>query len=306
MKKQIFLATATVLALAFTSCKKYEASAPLNISSLPTVTIEGKLLAELDETQNGFETVPAGVKVMVSVAMDEYNPNNSTNDYHNITAMTDANGNFSIKVPVTASGVDAYLSFGKFKHNKKYVEIDGEELIVETQYELNSLTLYDLGSDAYEESIELDDLIYSELTTNPNANTFVPETTVMYGGTLTYRAERRNGVLGDTIINLPVPAGTTLLVEIEAQDKFGREYFEVKTIKTTAGGKYEIEVPVDKYGETRIWIFSEEILQFEDVIDNERFLFEYTLNINSTKVYFVDSPNNDYLYTQGALIQQID
>src|SRR5690554_3864893 len=103
MKKQILFAAATMFALAFTSCKKYEVSEPLNLSELRKVTIQGSLFAELDETNAGLEKAPQGLKITVSVPFSDYNPN-TTSGNHIVTTTTDANGNFSIQVPVVSNG----------------------------------------------------------------------------------------------------------------------------------------------------------------------------------------------------------
>src|SRR5690554_2501967 len=169
MKKQFFFAAATVSALAFTSCKKYEVSEPLDLSGLSKVQVSGTLLAELDESNAGLETVPAGVKVTATIYLEEYNPNNNTNDRHVISATTDANGRFSINIPVTVAGVDAELSFESFTYEKIIVDYGTEKLSEVTQYKLNSISLNDLGVDASETSVDLSGLEYNEDNTDPNA-----------------------------------------------------------------------------------------------------------------------------------------
>ena|SRR5690554_156881 len=141
MKKQFFFAAATVLAFAFTSCKKYEVSAPLDIAELPTVQVSGTLFAQLDDTKPGLETVPSGVQVLVRVDIDEYNPDNNSNDYHIISTQTNANGAFSINVPVTAAGIDANISFETFTYDKLDSIGITDSNITKTQYELDDISL---------------------------------------------------------------------------------------------------------------------------------------------------------------------
>src|SRR5690554_4314350 len=111
MRKLVFSAAALVmLALSFTSCKKYEVSAPLDLSELPTVTVKGDLYAELDKTNNVKEKAPSGLTVTVSIPLSDYNPSNTSGGKHIITTTVDGNGKFSIEVPVLTSGVNATIS----------------------------------------------------------------------------------------------------------------------------------------------------------------------------------------------------
>lgn len=308
MKKQIFFAAATVLAFAFTSCKKYEVSAPLDLSGLSKVQVSGTLLAELDESNAGLETIPAGVKVTATIDLDQYNPNNNSNDKHVVSATTDANGRFSINIPVTTAGVDVQLSFESFTYEKVFVDYGTEKLSEVTQYKLDNVSLNDLGVDASETSIDLSDLVYYEDDTDPNAGTFTPTTSITYSGVLTYEVERRAGVLQpDTIITAPIPAGTVLFVDIYSEDMFGREFYQSKSVTVTAGGNYSIEVPLVKNGYAEIQFGGMEILQFDDVVavPVQKGLYEYNLYVNET-LQFVDYTNQDHVYTQGTFIKEVN
>ncbi|PKR80886.1 hypothetical protein CW751_06870 [Brumimicrobium salinarum] len=305
MKKQLIFATAAVMALAFTSCKKYEVSGPLEISELETVKIEGNLMAELDESNSVLEAVPNGTKVMITIPMSEYNPSNTSGSNHVVSTTTKANGKFSLNVPVTNSGIDATLSFASFVYDKKYSELGSASYTEKTEYTLANKFFSGLGTNAGSNSINLGSVVYNENSIDPNSGTFEPTTSVTYEGTLTYLAERRVGVnQPDTLINLPIPSGTEVFVRILAEDYYGQTYREEQTITVGSGGSYSIEVPCVENGTSELFFDSQTILKYEDYITDERFEYNYTL-LNIEDLYFTDYANKDFTYSQGALIQQL-
>lgn len=309
MKKTFFYATAAAvtLAFAFTSCEKYEVSEPLQLSSLPTVTIEGDMYAQLDKTNSNLENAPAGLTVTVSIPLSDFNPNSDSDGNHIIKTKTDANGKFSIAIPVVSSGVDATISFESF--TASVLEELGQTGVYEktTLFELGNKSVSGLGAGNSTKLIDLGSLVYVASSTDPNAGSFTPNTSITYAGTLSYPVKRKAGVLqSDTLLYAPIPAGTIVVVKITSKNAFGNQEFkQTSTITTTAGGKYEVQVPLVLNGTATLSMTSTEILEFEDVILDKR-----SLNVNELNAFdnlhFVNYSNEDYKYVKGTFVQEVE
>ncbi len=309
MKRKLMLML-VVLAV-FTSCQKYELSDPLDLSTLPTVTVKGTLYADLNLTNSTLEYIPEGLRVTVSVPYADYDANNSSSGNHIITTTIDNKGSFSVNIPVISSGVTATVSFESFVYD--VIMGIGEDTIRETmQFSLPPKTINGLGQGNSAETVKLLEN-YGIESTDPNIGTFTPTTKVKYEGTLLYLKEYKNytvitptdTVTRDTNIYAPVPAGVTLTVEINSVDEFGRDFYQVKKVKTTSSGGYSIEIPVASKGYADIEITSEEIWQYEDRILGKAYLYNYKLEA-AKKVYFVDYKNQEYKYVKGDLIYEIE
>lgn len=309
MKRKLMLML--VVLAAFTSCKKYELSDPLDLSTLPTVTVKGTLYADLNLTNSTLEYIPEGLRVTVSVPYADYDANNSSSGNHIITTTIDNKGSFSVNIPIVSSGVTATVSFESFMYD--VIMAIGEDTIREArQFSLPPKTINGLGQGNSAETVKLLEN-YGIESTDPNSGTFTPTTKVKFEGTLLYLKEHKkytviNGtdtVTRDTNIYAPVPAGVTLTVEIYSVDEFGREFFQTKKVKTTSSGGYSIEIPVVSKGYADIEITSEEIWQYEDRILGKTYLYTYELNA-AERVYFVDYKNKEYRYVKSNFVYEIE
>ncbi len=308
MKKLVFYSVATVmLAFAFTSCKKYEVSAPLDLSSLPTATIKGDMYAQLDKTNSSLEKAPSGLTVTISIPLSDYNPNNTSGGNHIVTTTTDANGKFSIEVPVVSSGVNATISFESF--TSSVLEAIGQTDVSEktSLFELADEFVNDLGTGNSKTLLDLGTLEYQETSSDPNSGSFTPSTSVTYEGTLTYLVKRKVGVLQpDTLIYAPVPEGTELVIKIVSKNEFGdKEYHQTKTVTTMANGKYSFDVALVQNGTATINVKSTKILEFEDVINDQKSLNVNNLNF-ADNLYFVNYTNKDYQFVKGTFVQEVE
>ncbi len=308
MKKLFFYATAAAtLAFAFASCEKYDASEPLEISALRTVTIEGELYAQLDKTNSNLETAPMDLKVTASIPLSDYNPSSNSNGNYFVSAMTDENGKFTMRVPVVSNGVDVKLSFESFTATVlEEIGLSGNSETI-SHFELGNISISDLGAGNSNEQIDLGSLQYDVTSTDPNSSSFTPSTSVTYSGSLTYEIRLEEGVLqSDTLIFEPIPAGTDLRVHIVSMDEFGeREYRETKTVTTTANGNYQIDVPLVQNGTATIEVTSSEILEFENDIVDERYLYIYNLDF-SDNLYFINYVNKAYEYSKDTFLQEVE
>ncbi len=296
-----------IIAMIFTSCKKYELSEPLDLSTLPTVTVKGTLYADLDKTNAILEYVPEGLTVSVAVPYIDYDPNNTSNGNYIITTKIDKKGSFSVNIPIVSSGVNATISFESFTYNV-IDAVTEDTAYTRIQFVLPSIVKPDLGKGYSTETIKIEST-YSVDAVDANANTFIPKSTVKLSGTLTYLKERKNytvdSVTRDTLIYAPVPEGTVLNMLITSYDEFDREFKQVKTIKTTSGGKYSVTVPMVNKGKADVEIKSEQILEYEDRIIDKKYLYNYELNV-SKSMYNVDYENENFKYVQGDLIYEIE
>lgn len=309
MKKIVFYAAAAVVALAFTltSCEKYDVSEPLNLSSLRTVTIKGDLYAQLDKTNSTLESAPEGLIVTFSIPLSDYNPESDSDGNHIMTTKTDANGKFSINVPVVSSGVDVTVSFESFI-SSVLEDIGLTENFEKTWlFERIDLSISGLGAGNSQELIDLGSLVYQPTSSDPNSDSFIPNTSITYEGALTYLVKTKAGVVQtDTSLFGPIPIGTDLLVKIVSKNEFGNKTFkQTKTVTTTAGGKYQIEVPLVTNGTATIQVTSEEILEYENTINDKKYLFVYKLDFTDN-LYFVDYTAKDYEYDQDSFVKEVE
>lgn len=108
MKRKMFSILA-IAAIAMTSCKKDE---PVS-SELRDATINGNVWADMDQTDNDVEGVEGmTVKVEVNTMSWDQQPDPSyTYDKRVYTAVTDANGDYTLTIPATEDGYNITIQF---------------------------------------------------------------------------------------------------------------------------------------------------------------------------------------------------
>lgn len=307
MYRKIFYAA--MLSIVFTSCKKYEVSEPLDLATLPTVSISGTLYADLDQTNAVMEFVPEGTQVMVSIPYADYDPNNVSGGNYVLTTKIDKKGSFSINVPVVSSGVNATVSFESFTYHVLYA-ISEDTLKEWRQFNLPIKYIGGLGAGSASATQKIIDT-YNDVAGDPNGNTFNPTTKIKFGGTLRYLSEHKNytQIIGtdtitrDTLIYSNVPKGTVLTLVIYAYDEFGREFIQDKTLTVSNAGQFELDVPMVKNGYAEIEIYGSEIWDYEDRILGKTYVYKYDLNVYET-LYFTDYTNQEYSYQQDVMIYE--
>lgn len=114
MKKSfsLFFALCVLAAFSFTSCDKDVETSPVQVDLSQKGKVEGYVYADLNLTTAGKEAVPAGTKVIVSVANNQLLSGASSNWID--TVFTDANGKFEASVPTKASGVTVTVAATDF------------------------------------------------------------------------------------------------------------------------------------------------------------------------------------------------
>jgi len=291
-----------MIAILFTACKKYELSDPLDLSTLPTVTLKGTFYAELDKTNAVLEYVPEGLTVSIAIPYVDYDPNNVSAGNHIITTKIDKKGSFSVNVPIVSSGVNATISVESFIYDV-IDAITDDTAFTRTQFALVPIVKNDLGKGYSTETVKIEDT-YAIDNVDPNAGAFTPNSTVKLSGTLTYwKEEKENKDTADPSypsnikVFVPMIEGVSLYVTITSKDIHGKEFKQSKTVKTTSGGKYSIDVPMVDKGQAEVKIESEQILEFENRVLDKKFLYKYKLNVQKT-LYNVDYTNEDFEYQQ--------
>lgn len=307
MNRKFFYAV--MLMLVFISCKKYEVTEPLDLSTLPTATIQGTLYADLDLTNAVLEYVPEGTLVTVSIPYADYDLTNASGGNYVLTTTIDKKGSFSINIPVVSSGVNATVSFDAFNYNV-IQGITEDTMRVWTQFNLPSKLIAGVGSGSPSTSTKIEDT-YAVSATDPNGNTFNPTTKIKFSGTLDYLSEHKNytQIIGtdtitrDTLIYKPVPSGTVINVQINSVDEFGRDFLQQKTYTVTTAGKFELDIPMVKNGYAQVAIYGEEIWDYEERILGKTYVYKYDLSVFET-LYFVDYTTKKYSYSQDVLIYE--
>jgi hypothetical protein len=138
MKKKVFSIIA-IGAIALTSCNKDEV---LDSNQLGEAVIKGNIYANLDETNDvnsaglfALGSNPESVEgLTVSVTIDTKDWDQSPDVNYNYpektyTAITDANGDYTLTMPATDKPSTAYLSFGNLYTTQSKFTTDGSDLI---------------------------------------------------------------------------------------------------------------------------------------------------------------------------------
>ncbi len=298
--RKLFIPIA-IVAMIFTSCKKYEASEPLDLESLPKVTLTGTVYADLDETNATLEFAPTGTVVRVSVPYANYDLANESNGNYIQTTTIGAEGKYSISIPVVTSGVTATISFGDFTYDVKTLNAVGQTTTMLKHFALLDVVRGNLGSGNGEGSYITIDAQYANDETNPNdSNTVVPTTTVTVSGKLEYQAD-------DTTLR-SVPADTKILATVTLTDAGGREYKELQTITVGAAGTYSIRVPMVDRGVAEVELSAENFWEFMDIYNgNKRAIYRYELTATIGGIYnYATQAKKDFVYTQGAKINDVE
>lgn len=150
MKRKIFSIIA-IASIVIVSCKKDEV---LDSNQLGEAIIKGNVYANLDETNDVNSvgifspgSVPEDVEnMMVSIEVDTKNwdqtPDNSYNyPKKTYTAITDANGDYTLTIPATEKASYVTLKFNKLFTTKKKYTTDGSSLVEEVYVGNNSFSV---------------------------------------------------------------------------------------------------------------------------------------------------------------------
>lgn len=125
--KKLFLTLSLVATLTFTSCDNDNA---VNPQPLGKATITGTVYADFDYTNNDDEKtwdVVANKKMIVEIS--QYNPETETiTSTRFIETTTDANGNYSIEVPVGNISLEVSMKLVDFRADVKTSE--GTESVI--------------------------------------------------------------------------------------------------------------------------------------------------------------------------------
>jgi len=289
MKK--LLIPIAVCAMIFTSCKKYDVSEELKLESLPTVEIKGTVYADLDETNGILEYAPAGKEVRVVVAYSQYGLSSGSGNLIR-KAEIQANGEYSVSVPVITQGISATLTFEEFDYQVLTKNANGVEELIWKRFSHGGQNINNLGS-----SKVIDvrvNVQYSSGSIAPNDTILKrPSTFVELSGKLEYVKDDSTTSSGITPMDglwASVPAGTKVYAEIKLTDADNKTYEEQVTITVAAGGEYKVNVPMTERGSATVKLTGEGFWQLKvvDTPDNKNEFWRYELNQTFT-VYNTNS-----------------
>ena len=299
MKKILFLAT--IVAVLFASCNKYELSDPVNIEDYPKVTVSGKVLAELDNLKPGLEAVPQGTVIGISVPYSNYNPNYSGEGFYTAQTTVGADGTYSIEIPVVKDGVSA-----KFVCEEFVAEVVVNKDIKENKRFTRFSETISVPGTPTTTAMHKEFTYANSTFVNPAANTVIPTTTVTYSGKLDYLSQVTPSL--DNVFS-SIPSGKKITVEIklyrlndDATPNLSYEYVETKEITVGSNGSYEISVPMIERGRANITMSAMEYFEYTNS-SGDKNIFRYTLD-QSAVMYSAPAahPGKDYTYAKGALI----
>lgn len=127
MKKNLFLIIGlfAIGLISFNSCKKEVTPTSLELNMTRTATITGFVKADLVQDSAGtempMEYAPAGTKLIVKVALSEYNNDAPYGEYKTFETTVGTDGTYSFEVPADENGVAIQVMGVDFQYDyKKY------------------------------------------------------------------------------------------------------------------------------------------------------------------------------------------
>ena len=248
--KRLFVPIA-IMATMFTSCKKYDVSEELNLESLPDkVILQGTAYARLDETlpAGQYKVVPKEVLVVsVSIPYKDYDANSRSNGFYVKKAKIDADGKYSVEIPVVSTGVTATISFEDFPYDVKTENGVGQTSNVLKHFTCADVVVAGLGKGQSVGKYHKIDATYSVNATEPNATELLPTKTVDVTGKMEYIAGLDSSASPNYSRISFVPSGTNVTAIITLVDPNStpqRTYKVTQTVRIEGSGAYNMKVPM--------------------------------------------------------------
>ena len=306
--RRLFVLTAA-MAMVITSCKKYEVSQPIDLETLPTVTIKGNVYATLDETKPSgtYDLVPKSkLMVRVSIPYSNYDANNTSGGYYVKEADITGDGAYEVKVPYVSKGVTATISFMDFTYDVKVRNDYGDTRTVLKHFVRTDRTISGLGSGRSEDAYDNINAIYNAGTSSPvDSATLVSTHKVKVSGKLEYHAADTGTAPGDAQYKRVLDTKITATIVLTAPD--GRKYKDILIINVQ-NGNYQIDVPMVARGTATVELSGEGYWEFTD-IDNKRSVWRHTLSVTPpfTVYDYRDGTQEgkDYQYTKGEKMYDV-
>jgi hypothetical protein len=126
MKRKIFSVMALAAVLMSASCAKEDPAKPVDYSAPEKqATIQGKLLVNTDQTltEPKYSAI-SGITIIATVSYSELNPGSGSGAF-STSATTNSNGEFTLKVPSTPSGVTVSFAVNDVEGSRKVSEGNG-------------------------------------------------------------------------------------------------------------------------------------------------------------------------------------
>ena len=214
------LACLVLFATFMTSCDKEITTSPVTLDNSQKATIKGYVYANTDLTKLGYETAPAGTKVIITMAYNQITGISSTAGSLNDTVQLAADGSFEYKVPADADGVDVDVAI-KFVFNQ--IQPLGSQNATRIKTFTGSTTYSVKANETQDQKITLD-----EDQTLDEVYDWVTISGVIY-------CNYDLSVAG----NEKLPANTQIIFRTNWFDQDGWS----KTVTVGTDGKYSVSVP---------------------------------------------------------------
>jgi hypothetical protein len=259
MKKLVFLSVIAAIAMTLISCDK--TSDPVTVDSLPKVTVSGYVKANFGGLMD--VAVPAGTILNFSIPNSNYG---GASGNYIIQATTDADGKYSVQIPVYTVPITLSVFGTNFTHSYK-------ESATVTYNKVYTLSPQALTVTPYVDQPNKNYTFVAQNITDINGD-IIPTKTVTLSGKLEYKSAIVSSVYDTTAI----PTGTVVDVYIKLQANGSlAQYEEERQITVGANGTYSIDVPMIEAGVATVRMRSEINLEYKNET-NPKYWFRYTLD----------------------------
>jgi hypothetical protein len=279
MKKLTFLAAIAVIAMTFASCEKE--SKPVTVDSLPKVTVSGYVKADF----GGFvETaVPAGSILNFVIPNSNYGGGSGN---YTIQATTDANGHYSVQIPVKNSPISLSVVGTNFTHvYQESLNVSYDKVYVLSAQALTVTPNVDQPNKNYS--------FVGQNITDIDGD-IIPTKTVTLSGQLIYRSSYINGVY-DTL-NIPTGTPVDVFIRLQSVDGGSAKYEKQEQITVGASGNYSIEVPMIVGGYANIMMSSAINLEYQNGT-SPKYWYRHSLDVSTTLYEYPQTQN--FMYVRG-------
>ncbi len=320
MKKLFIVALATA-SLGYIGCKK-KTNEP---AALGTATVKGRLVADIDQTNdtsasgvfsaNSVSEGAEGVRVYATINYYYLQATQSggTGQYaeKTVETTTDANGNFTLEVPVGARSYSLRVNYDDFNATKTFTDAQGNDLgTAEYRYEFPGNNYTDVVvSQGAMVTIETRDAGTGFSVDNSNVPTTTGSGTfesIVYINDLIVLPGDTNQMGNDSVVYEFAPEGTVVTIGIDYDNNSGMGVYDAwMTATIGANGVLNLQIPTSSgpTGNSEFEIFFPDLLleysntrDMPNVIENQVFEASYSTTINNggfvleQEIFYTEQP----------------
>ena len=323
MKKIMFFIA--IIAIAFSSCKKYELSEDLTVDktlgSFKTVTVSGVVTTEdFDKTDapGKFDYVTSGTLTFY-VENAEYGiPTPAASKNNEVTcqyfyATIGADGKYTVDIPVPTKEIEVNVTSHTLLHScKESATVTREHNFVlkagTTKFFVNPQTNMIQNFEFVKES----DVLYNP--ENPNLNVTLSGkfeyVSKDWDPKISYNVTTTSWEYSSSKDTVAIPSGTNVKAEIEVSNFDGDIiHRSTTTVSVGANGAYSLQVPMVEGGKADVKFSGFKNLEYtlsEDTLDgtvvttkNTKNTYRYELNVTAN-IFDMNRDKQDFLFVKGV------